>query len=78
MRDQRREATKDCRGHKQRSLSGQLISRVFPQKKQVSRNPLKPDSIEDRRKEKTVLSRSAREIEIKEKTKKRTEWRGQR
>ena len=70
-RDNRRETTRDCRGHEQRSLSGQLISCVVSREKRVSEYPLQPYST--RRREKTV---SAREIEVKEKMEEKTRWRG--
>ena len=44
MKDKRRETSWNCRGHKQRYLSGQLISHVIPREKRLSRYPLYCDS----------------------------------
>ena len=39
-RDKRRETTRDCRGRKQRSPSGKLISRVVPREKRITGDSL--------------------------------------
>ena len=43
IRDKRRETTRDCRGHMKRSTSGQFVSRVVPQEKRMSGDPLSLD-----------------------------------
>ena len=45
----KRETTRDCRGRKERSQSGQLISRVVPREKRVSGDPFLPDRTGERR-----------------------------
>ena len=71
-KDKRRETTRDCRVHEQRSSSGQLINRVVTREKRVSEDPLLSDS--KGRERKIVPARSTREFQAKAKMEKRT-WR---
>ena len=67
-RDQRKETTRDCRGCKYRSPSGQLINHVVPRKKRMSGNLIEQEEREDslRQKERTGLRESDKEEKRRE------------